>query len=377
MDQIFYVNVLFGKNKMKIFNELSKVILSQSNYKFQVHPFRINNTFEYNSSSSKDIIHNSQIIKNQIKQHRLIMEDIKNSNINCSKPFENVIFVNYTTQELKSAIKFNRIQYYLTDFINEENIELLTLANLVYVNLMKKQVKNYSISLNQLFLNYSTLTYYDTSSDNRISNSRTLDIGEETKDDVTFILESNLKIIMNDENNENNTSDLSKTIENIKNNIILPYHPFQYSLFTSIQNIKENINTILMSKYFHLLYYPFEQSNLIVIFQNIMYERVLLNFLVTNQLYPDEKVYVRRSLFRNNVSYNYKYFKKIQKKYKTHILNELVFDYKDSFIKVESYKLKTTGNSWFHDKLRISNPIIHSPFATNIFCTLNTNGFFI
>lgn len=369
MEQIFYVNVLFGKNKSRIIEELSKVIMSKrmNEFRFQIHPFRTNyvnefsgNTFNNNNNSNRNV----ETLKNDIRQHLEIMNDINSSNIkSISKPFNNIIFINYTTKELEPAIKFGRIKFYLCDYINDDNIEIITMSNIVYINFMKKASKNCLSNINSVFMNYSTLVSYDTDSDKRIGNATSLDIGEETDDDITFILQTRLKNShITDENggaaNDNNIS------------LVLPYHPFRHSFFISIQNTKDNIHSILMSKNTHLIYYPFSQNEWLSILQSLMYERVLLNFLVNEKLYENESIRVHKRLYRNSVSYNYRFFKSLQKRKKTHILNEIVFNYIDAFKNVAN-----SFTNWYNVKTEIS---ISSQFsAVNVYCTQTTNGIFI
>lgn len=355
MEQTFYVNVLFGKNKSRIFQELAKIITTGNDYHFQIHPFRISPVAELSGSKSL------QMIRNDIKQHTTIMEDINSSNINSvSKPFKNTIFVNYSTRELEPAIKFNRICFFLCDYIDESNIEVLTMTSPIYINFMKK-APNLTI-LNTHFMNYSILTFYDTNADSRIADKTSLDIGEETDDDVTFILQTRLQMshITDDD------------AANIKSGIILPYHPFSYSLFLSTQNVKDNINAVIMSRDKHLIYYPFDQTEWLVILRNIMYEHVILNFLVSENLYNREKVTIHRKIYRNNVSFDYKYFKRVQRKHKTHVLNETVFNYKQAFINNSHI-----AANWYNRETKYIN-IAQSPqFALDILCLTTTNGIFI
>lgn len=363
MEQTFYVNVLFGKNKEKIFNAISEKVLFKDKFLFQVHPYRINQITELNENRSNGE-KNFEILKHQIKQHVDIINDINSSSLKKNfKPFENIIFVNYTTEELEPALKFNRIQYYLCDFINDENIEILVMSNfLFYINFMKKAKRSKLTSINKYFMNYTTLACHDTDADRRIGNTTSLDIGEETEDDTTFILRTRLK----------NTHIYDSDDESKEKSIILPYHPFRHTIFVSIQNVKDNLNALLLSKNTHLMYYPFSQSEWLLILQNIMYEHVFLNFLVSESLYNHEPITVQKFLHRNNIAYNYRFFKKLQRKHKTHILNEIVFNYKDAF-KV----IVNNFNSWYNKETKFLNTSQSPQFYVDIFCIRTNNGIFI
>lgn len=88
-------------------------------------------------------------LRNDIKQHAAIMEDINSSNLDSLKnPFLNTIFVNYTTQELEPALKFNRIKFCLCDYIDQTNIEVLKLVSPININFMRKSKNNSLLSLN-------------------------------------------------------------------------------------------------------------------------------------------------------------------------------------------------------------------------------------
>lgn len=378
MEQTFYVNVLFGRNKKRIFDELSKVIKQlphyrHNDYSFQVHPFRINALSEMNGNAFKST-YNENKLKKDIKQHLMIMDDIGASNLeSASKPFKNIIFVNYTTRELEPALKFGRICLYLCDFINEMNIELVTMTTPIYINFMKKAQRNTLTSINGYFMNYSILTFYDTDADRRVGDSTTLDIGEETDDDVTFILQTRLRMAhitdhKSDYNDERDDGDGSSTMNG---GIILPYHPFKHSLFMSTQNAKDNINAILMSRDKHLIYYPFDQNEWLMILRNIMYEHVFLNFLHSTKLYEHEIITIHKHLYRNSASYNFKRFRRAQRRNKTHILNEIVFNYTNVFTNNSNIY-----GSWYNAETRFIN-LAQAPFATNMLCTKTPSGIFI
>ncbi|WBR61507.1 hypothetical protein [Drosophila suzukii associated hytrosavirus 1] len=355
MKQTFYVNVLFGKNKARIFEEISKVMVSCTNCHFQVHPFRMSPVNELGLMGS-----GMQQIRDNIKQHLEIMEDIRNSSLkNMNKPFQNTIFVNYTTRELEPAIKYDRIKYYICDFVNEQNIEILTLVSPIFINFLKKS--NPIKSLNSVFMNYSVLTFYDTNVNSRIGNEVSLDLGEETKDDMTF-LQTRLRMASLADEEEVHIRDGI--------DIILPYHPFRQSLFASIQNAKDNINAVQLSKRRQLIYYPFGQDDWLLIMRNIMYEHVILNYLITDTLYEREHVQVVKNTYRNNMSFDFRHFKRIQRKHKTHVLNELVFNYKDAF--------KNNTNiyiNWYNRETKVD--INHPALSLDILCTRSTQGIFI
>lgn len=381
MEQTFFINVLFGHNKKRIFDELSKVIkqlphYSQQDYRFQIHPFRINALSEMNGNIFKST-YNENKLKDDIKQHLLIMDDIRASNLeSVSKPFKNIIFVNYTTRELEPALKFGRIRLYLCDFINEMNIELVTMTTPIYVNFMKKAYRGVIPSINRYFMNYTILSFYDTDADRRVGDSTTLDIGEETDDDITFILQTRLQMAHITDHKTNNKHDNDDDDDyqqygNLNGVIILPYHPFKQSLFMSTQNAKDNINAILMSRDKHLIYYPFDQNEWLMILRNIMYEHVFLNFLSSSKLYEHEKVTIQKHLYRNSMSYNYKKFRSTQKRNKTHTLNEIVFNYTNVFTNNSN-----VYGSWYNIETRFIN-LAQAPFATNLLCTKTPSGIFI
>lgn len=358
MEQTFYMNILFGKNKRKIFEDLKKIITLSVDYRFQINPFRISPVTELveNANGTRNT---TESISHEIRQHFNILHDINESNIDNLKPFFNTIFVNYTTKELEPALKYDRIKFYLCDYITDENIELLTLTNLTFVNFLKKTLNQPIPSLNSMFVSYAALTFYDTDAEKRIANVTSLDLGERTDDDVTFILSTRL-------NDTHITGDIVNA-----NNIILPYHPFRHSLFMSMQNIKDNINAVLLSPNRHLIYYPFDQEEFLVILRNIMYERVFLNYLVNASLYKNERVIVFPSLFRNNVSANYRFFKQIQRKHPTHVLNELVFNYTHAFD--NNSKIY---NDWYNNETQIVNKS-QSAFALDVVCLRAANGLFV
>lgn len=353
MKKTFFVNVLFGDNRDRIFEQLKRVLISTNSYRFQVHPFRINT----NSLSSNNEYINQK--KTEISHHLDIMKEINASGINrtasSTNPFSNTIFVNYTTKELEPALRLDRIELYLCDFINEDNIEVLTSVAPHYINFLNNVPRLFPKSINSHFINYSILIFNDSNADRRISDSTSLDIGEEStiSDNITFLLR-NTRI---DDGNEGD----------IRTSFILPYHPFRYSMFTSIQNIKNSINLILGSlKKPHAIYYPFSQNEWLLIMQSIMHEHLLLNFLISDNLYREEHIKIIKGLQRHNVSYHFVYLKRIQKKHKTHILNELVFDYKNAF--------SCTENRWYNTTTLIKTT---PHFATNVFGTRSNNGIFI
>lgn len=360
MEYIFYVNTLFDKNKNRILNELKNKIFSDSmDYRFQIHPFRNNIISEQRTLNDDPIT--MDIFKTRIKQHMDIMKDINSSDIETrSKPFKNIIFVNYSTKELERAIEFDRIRIYLCDFINEHNIEILTLISPIYINFYKR-ITNREIILNSVFMNYTTLTFYDSETERRIGNATSLDLGEETEDDETFLLRSQMRLVQVSEYGNDIT----------KQGIFLPYHPFKRSFFASMQNIKDNINIITSSSRRSLIYFPFEQKEWLLILRNIMYERIFLNFLTSPSLYIKENINIYPRLFRNSVSYNYRKFRKIQKRNKTHVLNVLIFNYKNAF----TNNMNVYGN-WYNLETNILN-IHQAPFTTDILCIKSSSGFLI
>lgn len=360
MERIFYINILFGKNKTRILDELKrKIFLDGSEYRFQIHPFR-NNLINEARTQNDDPV-NIEAFKSSIKQHLEIMKDIRASNIETkSKPFKNIIFVNYSTKELEKAIEFGRIRIYLCDFINEKNIEILSLVSPIFINFFKK-ITNKNTSLNSIFMNYSTLTFYDSDVERRIGNATSLDLGEETEDDETHILRSQMRLAQISEYGDDLT----------KQGIFLPYHPFKRSFFASRQSVKDNINIYMASTKKSLLYYPFEQKEWLLILRNLMYERIFVNFLTSPLIYEKETININPKLFRNSVSYNYRTFRKIQKRNKTHVLNVLVFNYRNAFVD----NLKIYGN-WYNIETNIMN-IYQNPFATDISCIKSTSGIFL
>lgn len=333
MEKTFYVNVLFGKNSSIIYKKLLETIAPTKEYRLQIHPFR---------TSPVSLATN----RVNIQHHQAIMDEILASSITNKNPMSNLIFVNYNTKELEPALKYDRIKFYLCDFIDESNIELVTLVAPIYINFLGKMDNK---AINTYFMNYSILTFYDTDADRRVRQATTLDIGDETPDDLAFILETT-------------------HITNDNGGIILPYHPFRYSLFVSTQNAKDNISAARLQNRHHLIYYPFGQNEWLLILRNIMYEHVFLNFFVQPTLYK-EVVKVRDGMYRNLAASNYKLFKRIEKKYKLAVLNEAVFDYKSA--------LKTRGISpdWYNMQTRFQwlNPL----FVTDVQCLRLDNGIFI
>lgn len=314
MEKVFYINILFGNERKRVFQELSKVIVDPD-FHFQIHPFRMSpilvskNTMQNNDTHYTDM-------KINIQNHLTIMNDINRSGMRFKTPFEKTVFVNYTTEELTPAISFGRIKYYLCDYINEENINIVTSTEAIFIDFMKKLPK--TVALNSVFLNYTILTLNDGDIDRRLQDPSTLDIGEQTDDDLTFILRNNLKI-----NDDNNTAAVSKS-----RSLILPYYPFRKSIFSATQNIKDAINAIKTSNR-HYIYYPFTQSEWLIILRNIMYEKAFLNFLINNDLYPSH-IKVHKT-YRGVAGVNYVMFWNLQKKRKLHILNNAVFNYSNAF----------------------------------------------
>lgn len=360
MEQTYYMNVLFGKNRQRLFDELMRVIPvnSRTDLKFQVNPYRISPVAELSG--------NRNSLREDIQRHLQVMADIAASDLDSvSRPFTNTIFVNYTTSELEPALRFERIRYYLCDYIDSSNIEVLTMTSPKYVNFLKKvETRQLTTALNSYFLNYATLTFYDTNADQRIANTTTLDIGDETDDDVTYVLQTRLQ------NTHIIDDDRQATMMN-GGEIILPYHPFRNSLFASIQNIKDNINAILLSRDPRLIYYPFGQAEWLDILQHIRYEHVLLNFLVSPTLYPDEFIQIPSGYFRNSVSYNFRYFRRVQNKHRTHLLNDTVFDYSRTF--VNNSKVYA---AWLNVETRFQMEAA-LPFTINVYGRTLTNGLFI
>lgn len=352
MDQTFYVNVLFGKNRKRLFDELKKIVFVRSELNFQVNPFRISPVAELTGQNNT--------LRVEIQKHLVIMKDINESDINSlSRPFNNTIFVNYTTAELQPALKYQRIRYYLCDYINKDNIELLTLVAPKYITFLQKFDRSRQMSINSYFINYSILMFRDTNADTRISNTTTLDMGEETSDDVTYVLQTRLK-----------ATHLIEDNDTIRGGIILPYYPFSNSVFTSTQNTKDNLNAITIAPEKHLIYYPFGQAEWLDVLQHITYERVLLNYLISASLYKDEYIKIPVTLFRNTVSYNFRHFQNVQKKYKTQLLNNIIFDYTESFVN----NSRVYAN-WLNieTKFKLQVP----PIVVNVFCTTSSNGLFI
>lgn len=361
MEQTFYVNVLFGKNRQRIFDELKTKFMNRNvRYRFQINPYRINPLSELSSNSKKSSSYSN--LRNETRQHTAMLNDINGSNIeSVSAPFENIIFVNYTTKELEPALRFDRVRYYLCDYINDENIEIVTMSNLVYINFLNKIPRNNMYPLNAHFMPYATLVMHDTDADNRISNATTLDLGEETSDDVTFLLQKRLTSTHIDDGDEMLSSD------NIANSgIILPYHPFRHSLFASVQNTKDNINAVLISRNKHLIYYPFNQTEWLRILKMIMYEHVILNFLVTDKLYENEKFAVHNKMPRNVVSCCVRHINRLNERYKTQVFNDIVFNYRTLFNTRNSDK-----TNWLKRNYLITN--ILPQFAAN-FQGLNTSN---
>lgn len=365
MEQTFYVNVLFGKNKARIFDELSKVLATtRSDYHFQIHPFRISPVAELSDGGQS-----MQRLRSDIKQHLSVLQDIRASDLkSVERPFANTIFVNYTTRELEPAIKFDRVRFYLCDYVDEHNIEILTLVNPIFVNFLKKaQARQQMPPLNSIFLNYSVLTFYDTRADSRVADATNLDIGEETADDVAHLLQTRLQMSGSDVDNDRDEQAACAT-----NGIILPYHPFRHSLFIATQNIKDNINAVLLSRNRHMIYYPFGQEDWLLILRNIMYERVFLNFLITDSLYS-LYVDIPKSLFRNSASYTYRHFRRLQRKHKTHVLNELTFNYKTAF--------RNNSNvyaGWYNRETKVDTAaLLMTPFAMDVLCARTSNGILI
>lgn len=380
MEQTFYVNVLFGRNKNRIFNKILDIVAQKQAFRLQIHPFRINSLAEISNISMGGSLKN---IRLNIEQHLDIMADVKASHMidtngTTRKPFTNVIFVNYTTKELEPALKTERIHYYLCDYIDETNIEILTLRAPIYINFMNRLNTHSLSSINKYFMTYSILSFYDTNADQRIANVTTLDLGEETEDDVAFLLQTRLTLDNeSDENNswyksDNDNASTTAGVNATKNTVVLPYHPFRSSLFITTQMTKDNINAILLSPHSHLLYFPFEQSEWLIILRNIMYEHVILNFLIDNSLYAHERIHVHDQLFRNSVSMDFRRFKRIQRKHKTHVLNEIVFDYNNGFLN-NSF----IYGRWYNRETKIINSTQSPQFATDISCLSTTNGLFI
>lgn len=349
MQQTFYVNVLFGAHKARILDELLKVVSTtmadKTALRLQIHPFRQSPIMSTN--------------RTLVKEHLYVMEEIKASSMQKNKPFQNVIFVNYNTDELEPALKYNRIQYYLCDFLNEENIELLTLVSPIFINFLRKSGQDDRPStINSYFLNYSLLTFYDTDADKRIGKTTTLDVGEETEDDLTFLLQTKLY-------NTHITDDDDTT--NLGKGVILPYHPFRNSFFTAVQNTKDNLNAIFMSQQKHLLFYPFGQEEWLRILETIMYEHIFLNYLISDRLYAGEKIAVRKEIYRNSASANYRHFHRLLKKYTTPVLNEVVFEYDQVFA------VRTDSGDWYRPETRIH----HTNLTTDMLCLTTANGVFV
>lgn len=355
MEQTFYVRVLFGKNRRRLLDELLKFIAARNDFQFQVNPFRISPVAELSGDTN--------LLRVEIERHLLVMQDIKKSNIDSvNRPFNDLIFVNYTTAELQPAIKYNRVRYYLCDYINADNIEILTMVSPRYVSFLNKTNARQLMPINSYFINYSTLMFYDTHADERIVDSTTLDIGEETDDDVTYVLQARLQSAHITEDDDDD--------DDVRGGIILPYHPFRNAIFTSIQNTKDNLNAIAISPDRHLIYYPFGQMEWLEILQSITYERVILNYLISPNLYQDIPIHIPKNLYRNTVGYNFRYFQSVQKRYKTQLLNENVFDYSRTFVNKSNVYAK-----WLNVETKIK---LHAPpLVVNIFGVLSTNGLFI
>lgn len=362
MEQVFYINTLFGKNKTRILDELKRKIFvpDTEDYRFQIHPFRTKFLNDTQVGNNDPVALDT--FKSLIKQHTEMLNDIKASNmVTHNRPFRNIIFVNYTTKELERGIEFGRVRLYLCDYVNETNIEIMTILNPVYINFFKKSPQKQNASLNSVFVNYSTLTFYDTDVERRVSNSTSLDLGEDTEDDETFVLRTQMRLAQISDNKTNVT----------KQSIFLPYHPFRQSLFASVQNAKNNINIATTAQNGSLVYYPFEQSEWLLILRNIMYERVFLNFLTSPALYAAEVVSVCPRLFRHSVSSNYRNFRKLQKRNKTQVLNVVVFNYKSAF--VNNSNIYT---NWYNIETTIANRN-QASFATDILCMKSATGVFI
>lgn len=341
------MNVLFGKNKTRIFDEImTKFMPRSTGLRLQIHPYRISPLSELSDNARRrDHAFVYTHLRNELRQHLTIVNDINSSSIKSPK-FDNVIFVNYTTKELEPALRFDRVRYYLCDYVNDENIDLLTLTNLVFVNFLKKQNNNNDItSLNSHFMTYSTLVFHDTAADERVADTTTLDIGGETTDDVTYILKARLQ-----------------TDNDGSGGVILPYHPFRQSKFAAVENIKNNINAISLTKNKHLIYYPFEQNEWLEILKLIMYEHVLLNFLVSDRLYVHERVAVNERLHKSIVSCCYRHFADVQRHYKTHVINDIVFNYHSLFRSRNGDK-----THWLKSHYIISNVL--PQMSTNFQCT--------
>lgn len=371
MEQTFYVNSLFGNNRDRIHSKLNATM---SKFRFQVHPFRTCKML--NGTQSPSRVNQTPIqIQNEIVEHVRVMKEIHSSSfLDKSDPFKDVIFVNYTTRELTPALKYQRIHYYLSDFITSSNIEILTLTAPIFINFMNRTGQHVlPTPINHYFLNYSILTFHDGDTDRQISNAATLDMGEAGDDDLSYLLYTRLSSNHNETRRNRGGQSVAGGGSNGKDDVefILPYHPFRYSLFTSIQNTKNNINTILLNNNSNqLLYYPFQQDEWLLILRTIMYEHIILNFLFTSQMYKHVKIHVAKEVpYRNNVSYNFRHFSGVQKKIKTQVLNEVVFNYKDSF-KV----LSNTYETWFQAITLITNA---PQFATDKLCLRTNNGIFI
>lgn len=358
MEQTYYVNVLFGRDKARIFQKIKSMLTPSADYQFQIKPSRINPLSE---------LSNSNAMRDNITRDLEYMNDINSSTFRgkFSLPFLNVIFVNYTTAELQPALKFNRIRLYLCDYIDAANIELLTTVNPIFLNFLHKARLNYSeLNINRYFVNYSILSFQDTDADRYIANATTLDIAEETDDDVMFLLHARLRDThLTDDEDARGGGALS-------NSIILPYHPFRHSLFLAVQNVKDNINVILLSqKNNHLIYFPFGQDEWLRILQQLMYERIFINKLISEAIYKNEKIKIitDTGYSRSVMSYNYCFFNRVQKKYKTHVLNDIVFDYSDAFNTVFA------NNKWYNRETKFLNSQQSPQFAMDVTCLHASN----
>lgn len=359
MEQTFYVNVLFGKNKQRIYDEILRVITTMSSrssksnggvgLQFQINPFRTSPVGRIGAG-----------VQAEIARHLAILQRIRDSSLeSVTDPFDTLIFVNYTTSELEPALKYQRVRYYLSDYIDETNIEVIALTSPVYINFLRRYPSTLP-NLNKSFTTYAVLTFHDTDADRRIADPTSLDLGEETEDDVTFVLQTRLNTT-----HINDDSDMAPANDNTP--VILPYHPFRHSIFASFQNTKDNINAIMMSRQRHFIYYPFEQAEWLIILRNIMYERVFLRFLNSALCTVDEPLTIPSHYYRNTVAANYVYYRRCERKHKTQIINETVFDCKETF--------RNNSNihpNWLNreTKINLSRPA----FAVNIFGTIATDG---
>lgn len=243
------------------------------------------------------------------------------------------VFVNFITEELLPIS--TSIKYYICDFIDERNIEIL---NLDIVN-VENCPRHLSVekNLNDHFIVYLQFRSVNMNIKRRVLNSTTLDLGSDFEDDDNI---NN----MNDPVNISMSHIFNTIIPSNIDCTILPSYNFISCMYTHVRYNRSNIRRIienLQSNKTECIFFPYSQYLWLKTLKALLHEQVFLKlYTQCTENYEALKLspnfQCNASLQSSTIAKSYSNVAKIfsQIKSPTHILNFLTFDYNNVFVSV-------------------------------------------